>query len=45
MGPLHYSAIGGYREMTEFLLEYCNIEDTDQNGRNALDLAIDNLNK
>jgi Ankyrin repeat. len=45
MGPLHYASIGGHREMIEYLLEYCNVEETDHNGRNALDLAIDNLNK
>ena len=31
--------------MIEHLLEFCNVEETDLSGRNALDHAIDNLNK
>ena len=42
---LHYASIGGHRETIEHLLEFCNVEETDFSGRNALDHAIDNLNK
>ena len=45
LNALHYASIGGHSDMIEYLLEYCDIEETDLTGRNALDHAIDNLNK
>lgn len=42
--PLHLSCIEGHVETTEELLKHCEVGMTDNNGRNALDLAIDNRN-
>lgn len=43
--PLHLSCIEGHVETTEELLKHCEVGMTDNNGRNALDLAIDNRNE
>lgn len=35
----------GHKEATQYLLEYCDVGLTESDGRNSLDLAIDNLHE